>query len=397
VERALGAAATRALAATGLAEVGAEVVPHARVLPVDEMLLASDGFSRDIDDPANYVASYTPTARLCDVLTVRRRARRALDVGTGGGIQAVLAARHSGSVVATDVNPRALAYTALNAALNGLDEVETRQGSLFDAAGDEQFDLVTCNAPYVVSPERRWAYRDSGFWGDGVSERVIAGAAAHLREGGYATVLVSWIARDADEPEERVIEWVSRTGCDAWILSLYGADPLEHAASWNSHLAHDPRAYGAAIDAWAAYVRELDAEWVAEGAVILHRRRGARRPLILVGEADPDELEDADAQIRRGFAARARLDELRRRADLLDLPLAVASPLRVEHTVGRGRATVVIEEGTFHAVETTREAAAVLERLDVRRPARDALAGVEARRALPLLRELAELGALRIG
>jgi len=39
----------------------------------------------------------------------------------------------------------------------------------------------------------------------------------------------------------------------------------------------------------------------------------------------------------------------------------------------------------------------VLERLDVRRPARDALAGVEARRALPLLRELAELGALRIG
>ena len=57
------------------------------------MLLASDGFTRDADDPPDYVASYTPTARTCDVLTVRKRGRRALDVGTGSGIHALLAAR----------------------------------------------------------------------------------------------------------------------------------------------------------------------------------------------------------------------------------------------------------------------------------------------------------------
>ena len=56
--------------------------------------------------------------------TCSRRARgstRALDVGTGNGVQALLAAGHSEHVVATDVNPRALAFTELNAALSGIE------------------------------------------------------------------------------------------------------------------------------------------------------------------------------------------------------------------------------------------------------------------------------------
>ena len=78
-----------------------------------------------------------------------------------------------GRSIATDVNPRAIAYTELNAALNGLHNIECRQGSLFEPVEGETFDLITCNAPYVVSPRRRWVYRDSEFSEDEVSERVI--------------------------------------------------------------------------------------------------------------------------------------------------------------------------------------------------------------------------------
>ena len=78
---------------TGLAELRGDVVPRSRLVPIGDVLLASDGFTRDADDPPDYVASYTPTARTCDVLTVRKRGRRALDVGTGSGIHALLAAR----------------------------------------------------------------------------------------------------------------------------------------------------------------------------------------------------------------------------------------------------------------------------------------------------------------
>jgi len=77
-------------------------------------------------------------------------------------------------VVATDVNQRALAFTAINAALNGLDNVETRLGSLFEPVKGETFDLITCNAPYVVSPEDRWQYRDAaGFEADQLSQTVV--------------------------------------------------------------------------------------------------------------------------------------------------------------------------------------------------------------------------------
>ena len=49
--------------------------------------------------------------------------------------------------------------------------MECRRGSLFEPVAGETFDLITCNAPYVVSPEQRWAYRDSGFQADEISER----------------------------------------------------------------------------------------------------------------------------------------------------------------------------------------------------------------------------------
>jgi hypothetical protein len=83
---ALRDSAVAALARLGLAELGvAEVVPLARVTPVQDLFVASDLHSRGDDDPPDYVAGYTPTTRVCDALTPRRRVRRALDVGTGCG------------------------------------------------------------------------------------------------------------------------------------------------------------------------------------------------------------------------------------------------------------------------------------------------------------------------
>jgi protein-L-isoaspartate O-methyltransferase len=188
-------AAAAELARLGLAtDDGAQLVPRARIVPTEGVYLAFDTFSSGVDDPVGWVASFTPTAYWLASLTPRRNVARALDIGTGNGVHALLAARHAGHVIATDINPRALAFTEISAALNGLDNVETRLGSLFEPVAGETFDLITCNAPYVISPKARWQYRDAGYPGDEFSRLVVTSAATHLADDGFAAVLVSWLA-----------------------------------------------------------------------------------------------------------------------------------------------------------------------------------------------------------
>jgi SAM-dependent methyltransferase len=302
----LGNAVAEPLVRLGFASGAGRVEPRVRLLPVDELLIASDAWSRGVDDPPDYVATYTPTARTCAALTPRRHVARVLDVGTGNGVQALLAAAHADRVVASDVNPRALAFTALNAALNEIDNVETRAGSLFDPVAGEAFDLITCNAPFVISPETRFAYRDGALPADEFSERVVTGAARHLAEGGHATLLASWASRDEAGADDRPFEWVDGSGCDAWILAFSRGDPLEHAAGWNDYLEDDPERYGAALDAWTSHFAAQGIGCITEGAVLLHRREG-RRHTVRTDVADEETLDVADEQIERVFRALARL------------------------------------------------------------------------------------------
>ena len=404
VVEALGPDGVHALETIGLAAVGDAVVPRARMLPVGHLLVAGDGYARG-DDPGDYVAIYTPTSRVCDSLTPRPRVDRALDVGTGSGIHALLAAAHAGHVVATDVNRRSLAFTELNAALNGVTNVECRHGSLFEPVAGETFDLITCNAPYVVSPENRWAYRDSGLEGDAFSALVVRGAAAHLADGGYATVLVSWLGQDDDAPDERAFEWTDETGCDSWILAVWDADPISHATSWNSHLVGD--AFDRALEEWAAYFERLGVVWISEGAVLLHRRPGGGEAR--VDAVDEDDLEDADEQVRRAFAARARLSSLDG-DDLLDECLSLAMDVSLERELeadgGIAEARIRLREGTGSVVDVEADVLDVVASLEGR-PLRAVIRTVGdrydlsateraqlERAAVETARELLELGAL---
>src|SRR5699024_5598023 len=107
-------------------------------------------------------------------LTVRTDVARVLDPGTGCGIQALHAARHSGEVVATDVSRRALDFADFNARLAGVG-LDLREGSLFEPVADERFDLVVSNPPFVITPAAAYAaglpvmsYRDAAREGDGL-------------------------------------------------------------------------------------------------------------------------------------------------------------------------------------------------------------------------------------
>jgi hypothetical protein len=160
----------------------------------------------------------------------------ALDLGTGCGIQALHLAREARRVVATDISRRALELAELNAALNGVDSIEFRLGSLFEPVAGERFDRVVSNPPFVITPRRddvpAYEYRDGGAVGDAIVSGIVGSVGDHLVPGGIAQLLGNWEYRDTEDGLQRAIGWTDPSGLDAWIVERESLDPARYAETW---------------------------------------------------------------------------------------------------------------------------------------------------------------------
>lgn len=81
-----------------------------------------------------------------------------LDMGTGSGAMAIIAAQRASKVVAVDISPIAVGCARNNAAINKVaDRVEIRQGNLFDAVkAEEKFSLIVFNPPFMDGSPSDW-------------------------------------------------------------------------------------------------------------------------------------------------------------------------------------------------------------------------------------------------
>ncbi len=116
---------------------------------------------------------------------------RMLEIGTGIGLAAVMAARAGARVVATDVVEAAVQCARANAVLNGVaDRVDVRLGDGFEPVRGLTFDLICTSPPQMPTPPEREradaaaAADNGGRDGWSLLDRVIAGAPAHLNRGG---------------------------------------------------------------------------------------------------------------------------------------------------------------------------------------------------------------------
>lgn len=275
VDRSLSRAGAAGLVRLGLAEIdGDEVRPLAVVRPQsyadasrpgrDEMT-AQWWIASDLDEaalggplPEDHVLGVGGASLTLAGLQLPTPAERALDIGAGCGIQAIRARAHVRRVVATDISPRALSFTRLNALLNGIDGIEVRLGSLFEPVAGEEFDRVVSNPPFVITPRvadvPAYEYRDGGMVGDDVVAAFVTGVGAHLAPGGVAQLLGNWETRDGVPGLERVRGWVesSPVPLDAWVVERESLDPLSYAELWVRDGGTLPGTPGFArlVDAW---------------------------------------------------------------------------------------------------------------------------------------------------
>jgi methylase of polypeptide subunit release factors len=272
----------------------------------DGLLLAYDSIEDGMSPESDHVLGVNPSTENLAQLTVRRHVRSALDMGCGNGVQALLLARHAERVTGVDKNPRALAFARFNARLNGVENVEWLEGDFFAPVSGRRFDLVVSNPPYVISPESRFVFRDAGREGDSVSAEVVAGAAAHLEEGGHATVLCNWALAEGEEWSAPPRRWTKGMDCDALLLYRGSQEALEYAATWNRTL--DRVAYQDALDHWTAYFEKLGIAAIGLGALVLRRRAGAQ--VFFEAEELPTRTQaPASEQILRMLSAQELLHD----------------------------------------------------------------------------------------
>ncbi len=132
-------------------------------------------------------------------LHVKQR-EHVLDVGTGCGLLAVIAAERASEVVGVDINPHAIRCAKENAGFNNAHNISFIQGDLFSSLSDSaEFDLILFNAPYLPIDDDEpdsWASRawSGGHSGRETINKFIAQTRFHLRRTGRILLLQSNIA-----------------------------------------------------------------------------------------------------------------------------------------------------------------------------------------------------------
>jgi ribosomal protein L3 glutamine methyltransferase len=205
---------------------------YMRGLPfyVDERVIVPRSFIGELLD-THFGGDDDASVELLDPFAVQR----VLDLCTGSGCLAILAARHfpAAQIDAVDISKDALDVAARNVGDHGLaDRITLHRGDLFEPLGRNRYDLIISNPPYVDADgmaglprecraEPRLAF-DGGADGLDVVRRIVKDASAHLTpeggllcevgrgreplEGAFPDLALLWL--DTEESEGEVF-WIA--------------------------------------------------------------------------------------------------------------------------------------------------------------------------------------------
>ena len=179
---------------------------------------------------------------------------RIVDIGTGAGVGAIVAADTcpGARIVMTDINRQALRFARINAVHAGI-EAEFVETNALDGVTDA-IDVALANPPYIIDPQGR-AYRDGGdMHGARIALDMARAAADRLAPGGRLLLYSgSAIVNGEDALRVALEQAMAERGCDLSYREI------------------DPDVFGEELDG-AAYA---DVERIAVVGAVATKRGGA--------------------------------------------------------------------------------------------------------------------------
>ena len=208
---------------------------YMRGLPfyVDERVIVPRSFIGELLD-SHFGGNGEPGSLIDDPAAVER----VLDLCTGSGCLAILAAHHfpNAAIDAVDISKGALEVAKRNVGEHGLDErITLHRGDLFAPLGDTKYDLIITNPPYVdadgmaaLPPECRAEPKlafDGGRDGLDVVRRILSEAPDHLTPAGG---LICEIGRGRELVDEAFPElpllWLDTEESEGEVFWVAAAD-----------------------------------------------------------------------------------------------------------------------------------------------------------------------------
>ncbi|CAM3599734.1 Release factor glutamine methyltransferase [Pseudomonas reidholzensis] len=213
-------------AAQVLEEQGGLLRSKVRWSSLDELLVVHSAYPTEASDAVFFGPDSYRFAQVIDdhLQHCPRPLQHAVDIGSGSGIGALLIARAApqAQVSAVDINPKALRFTEINAALAGLDNVSVEASDLL-AGLTASFDLIVANPPYMLDTQQRQYRHGGGTLGAALSVRIIDQACQRLNIGG---TLLLYTGVAIVEGRDALLEAArARLAGSAWCWRYRELDP----------------------------------------------------------------------------------------------------------------------------------------------------------------------------
>jgi SAM-dependent methyltransferase len=202
---------------------------------IDDLFILSDDLSHGRDAVTGFGDA---TVELCGAAFPRQNVQRALDLGCGSGTAALLLAKRARASIGVDINPRAIALSKINAAINGLGNVEFRLGDLFAPVAGETFDLIVSQPPFVPRPTGAGAatFAYGGPRGDELGLSLLAKIAPHLAPRGRALIIADWPDHGPESLELRLRKAIDTGDVSLLLLRMPHAELDGYAVTYAANL-----------------------------------------------------------------------------------------------------------------------------------------------------------------